>query len=245
MTWPSGAASDAQPDYQHGYLRLPLGLWLGVVCRGLLTRRQLQLVAVVIRESWGWQTRAGQVQVWTRALTHEQFGAVTGLAREHVSRELKTLLAWGVLRQSGRRYQFEPSPERWHPRPVARRQVPQQPLFAPNRSHRGTSLVPPTSDPNKPKTEKRNVAPASADPVDSSPPSSTPTSAVVVDRFVHIVATYAGRLTPAEVAGLRRWAELAGVGPVYQALAPAFRRGPSAVRAFLKAHGEAGDTFGS
>ena len=60
------------PDYSRGYLRVPLDLWRALYCRAPLTRRQLQPVSVVIRESWGWQQPGGQVYRWTRPLTPRQ-----------------------------------------------------------------------------------------------------------------------------------------------------------------------------
>lgn len=96
------------PDYSRGYLRVPLGVWLSTFCRGTLTRRQRQIVAFVIRESWGWHDRAGRPFAWTRPLRPAAFADATGIAPEHVRRELRALVARGVLAESSGRYTFEP-----------------------------------------------------------------------------------------------------------------------------------------
>jgi hypothetical protein len=100
------------PDYGHGYLRVPLSVWAALYCRGPLTRRQLQLVSVVLRESWGWQTRGGGVHLWTRPLTTGHFARATGLATDHLARDLQLLVARGVLREKNRCYQLNASKPR-------------------------------------------------------------------------------------------------------------------------------------
>ena len=108
--------ADHAPDYRRGYLRVPLALWAQLYCRAPLTRRQLQLVSVVIRESWGWQRR-GQIQLWTRPLPPRQLAQLTGLSTDHLTRDLKALVAQGVLREQDQRYQLVPDPGLWKTRP--------------------------------------------------------------------------------------------------------------------------------
>src|SRR6266542_4132987 len=104
---------DPAPDYTRGFLRVPLEFWAALYCRAPLTRRQLQLVSVVLRESWGWQGKGGQVQLWTRSLLVRQFAQLTGLSTDHLAQDLQTLVERGILRQDGQRYQLVPHPQLW------------------------------------------------------------------------------------------------------------------------------------
>ncbi|MFN3650387.1 MAG: replication protein [Armatimonadota bacterium] len=101
------------PDFRHGYLRVPLSLWKLAYCRTPLTRRQLQLVSVVLRESWGWQEGRGSVRAWTRPLTSRQFAEATGLSTDHVARDLRRLVELGVLAEQDRRYRLEAGVKLW------------------------------------------------------------------------------------------------------------------------------------
>ena len=51
----------SHPDYSRGYLRVPLDTWLAVYCQAALSRRQLQLLSFVIRETWGWRDKTGGI----------------------------------------------------------------------------------------------------------------------------------------------------------------------------------------
>src|SRR5437870_13702023 len=116
--------SDLAPDFRRGYLRVPLTVWQALYCRAPLTRRQLQLVSVVIRESWGWQKPGGEVYRWTRPLTVRQFAQATGLSTDHLRRDLQVLVAQGILREQAGRYQLVPDPglwKTWLPLPLKRR----------------------------------------------------------------------------------------------------------------------------
>jgi len=208
------------PDFSRGYLRLPNALWEALFCRGPLTRRQLQIVAVVLRESWGWQQRDGQVRLWTRPLPTSRFAAATGLDRSNLARALARLVERGVLQRDGRRYRFVP--DRWitPPAPGSFR-----PPSAPERPRRGVIPTPPTPGPKKAKTEERNVAAAG----DNS--SAAPFS----DPFVAVVLAFVGSLAGEEQAALRRWVAKEGVAAVWQLLAPTWSRGPAVARAELRA----------
>src|SRR3954470_20469010 len=94
------------PNYERGYLRVPLSVWADLYCRAPLTRRQLQLVSAVLRESWGWQLRKGEVRLWTRPLTASHFAAATGLSTDHLARDLRALVARRVLDEREGRYQL-------------------------------------------------------------------------------------------------------------------------------------------
>jgi hypothetical protein len=98
------------PDFRRGFLRIPLGVWLEVYCRAPLTRRHLQLVSVVIRETWGWQRPGGAVYTWSRTLFPRHFAQATGLSTDHIRRDLRDLLARGVLEEQHGCYRFEADP---------------------------------------------------------------------------------------------------------------------------------------
>lgn len=96
------------PDYSRGYLRIPNGVWEALLCRAPLSRRQLQLACVVIRETWGWQAPGGGIRLWSRPLTTGDFAQATGLATDRIARDLAALERLGLLRQHDRRWQFLP-----------------------------------------------------------------------------------------------------------------------------------------
>jgi len=110
---PDPGGPDYAPDYASGYLRVPLAVWLGVFCRAPLTRRQLQLVAAVLRESWGWQGRGGGVRTWTRPLSPRHFASLTGLSTDRIARDLRDLVRRGALEERERRYRLVPDVARW------------------------------------------------------------------------------------------------------------------------------------
>lgn len=133
----------ALPDYGRGFLRVPHAVWMEVYCQAPLTRRQLQIVSVVLRESWGWradsregrvtdvndgspgsiQKRKGSsnaagpgVRLWTRPLTPRAFARATGLSTDHLARDLRDLVSRGILREREGCYQFIGSPKEWQPK---------------------------------------------------------------------------------------------------------------------------------
>jgi hypothetical protein len=133
------------PDYSRGYLRVPLGVWLSTFCRGECSRRQLQLVAAVMRESWGWHDKEGRPYAWTRPLDAAAFSRLTGISPDHARRELRALVSRGVLAESGGRYRFVPSSER--------------PEVTTEMAATATNPVVPEPGPNTAKDSDTNVAP--------------------------------------------------------------------------------------
>jgi hypothetical protein len=97
------------PDFSRGFLRVPTPVWEALVCRTPLTRRQLQLAAVVLRESWGWRARGGGVRLWTRPLTTGDFARATGLATDRIARDLTALERRGFLLRHGNCWQLVPT----------------------------------------------------------------------------------------------------------------------------------------
>jgi len=215
MSAPRRAAAPAAPDYGRGYLRVPLAVWLAVFCRAPLTRRQLQLVAVVIRESWGWQRGRGEPYLWTRPLAAARFAEATGLSTDRISRDLRELVDRGVLRESGRCYQFVPDPDVWLARPEAppikRRRTagPAVPAADPALLPGGTYIA---------NIEERNDA-----------------DNLRADRFIRLVLGMVGPLPPGLWADLRRWVRRVGVAAAWERLEPGLRRGPATGRALLVA----------
>ena len=232
------------PDYRHGYLRIPLQVWGDLFCRAPLTRRQLQLVAQVIRESWGWATQGGGVYLWTRPLTPRHFAETTGLSTDRISRDLRQLVARGVLREQERRYQLVPDPRLWisgkEPAPEPRSQPPKGPAATVE-----TALSAPVL--KKAKTGNRNVhrptrselPPAGDNPL--SAPLSMPLSSggqrsapgatalrkplALADRGVRIITAFVP-LSFHERGTLRRWIMEDGIAAVWHAFDPLLRQRP-------------------
>lgn len=235
------------PDFRRGYLRVPLAVWLTVFCRAPLTRRQLQIVSVVIRESWGWQSRSGEVRVWTRRLASRQLAEATGLSTDHLARDLRLLLDRGVLREQEGRYQFVWDTRLWKSpaeMPRIRRSV------APNRPHGTANRAATAPDVKIGNIEKRNVAVPTGSDLSTTgenvaaTPSFQPTqlafvrpsfpapqaAPTTVERLVDVVRAFVGALSVEDVATLRTWAETSNVAAVWAALEPHFRRGPMVAR---------------
>jgi hypothetical protein len=124
MSAPFSTVSSNAPDYRGGYLRVPLSLWLSAYCRTGLTRRELQLVSVVLRESWGWRSEDGKVRLWTRSMTPARFARATGLSTDRIGRDLDGLVERGVLLEREGRYQLVTYPQAWEARPSKRRSSP-------------------------------------------------------------------------------------------------------------------------
>jgi hypothetical protein len=233
------------PDYTRGYLRMPHAVWRAVFCRAPVTRRQLQLVSVVIRESWGWQKRGGEVYLWTRPLAPRDFAAATGLSTDHLSRDLSRLVAGGVLQEQEGRYQFVPDPALW--KTFERRTTKARP--AASSSPAGNAEASPIEPFVKTgKKSERHAGPppeeglspggenaASTGPLSSPQASSAPVLSRAETRFCEVVAAFVGDLTPELSASLRRWIAADGVSTVWAVLGPVLPRGPKAVRQWLEA----------
>jgi replication protein O len=231
------------PDFGRGFLRVPLSVWADLYCRTPLARRQLQLVSVVLRESWGWQKPGGEVYRWTRPLTVGQFAQATGLSTDHLTRDLQALIARGVLRVEAGRYQLVADPRLWksHPTPPLKRRsrAPKHPA-----SSAKTALLP--SDVKTAKIRQRNVLAFPGEQlstiVDNSPRGTRSSEegevstegALLEERFAAVVVTFAGKLSAREQTQLRQWIRRDGVSVVWASLETAFRRGPRALRDYLQ-----------
>lgn len=235
------------PDFSRGYLRVPFSIWLAVFCKAPVTRRQLQLLAFVLRESWGWQTRERQVQIWTRPLTTSQFAQATGLAIDHLRRDLDQLLARGILREEAGRYQFVAEPELWKsppPKPPKLRPVPLEwPVLDAEMAFPDLVL-------KKEYRKQRNVGtlsegefstagenPSSRSSLARSEPQSGAAriSATAALRLVDVITAFVGSLSSQDTTALRLWISGAGVAGVWSALEPDFRQGAVAGRRRLTA----------
>ena len=234
------------PDFSRGFLRIPLAVWLSVYCRGALTRRQLQLVSVVIRESWGWRSGDGSVHTWTRPLSSRQLAEATGLAIDHLRRDLQVLIDRGVLRERAGRYQFTSSPALWI---TTAGESPNVREAAPEWSDATAEEALSNLASKKEQRKQRNVNPPSEG--DLSPGggnSSSPSSLArlqsqskeagrrdtVAGRLADVVAAFVGSLSAEEADALRHWADKASVAAVWSALEPAFRLGPVVARQRLR-----------
>lgn len=246
-------APDTALDFARGYLRVPLAVWAALYCRAPLTRRQLQLVSVVIRESWGWQTKGGRVYLWTRPLSSCQFAQFTGLSTDRIARDLKVLLARGILREREGRYQLVAEPRLWKTlsTPASEQRPP-----APKRPAAGAETALPAPDLKISHKQQRNVRPLPEKRLSTrvdkwlaishegeGTAKATP-AASAEERFLQVVSAFAGELSPAESERLRVWIRQDGVDRVWQTLAEAFRCGPRALRASLRHPQEKGKEIG-
>ena len=64
----------------------------------------MQLISVVLRESWGWGAKGGGVRLWTRPLSTRRFAEATGLSTDRIARDLRLLVEAGVLLEGEGRY---------------------------------------------------------------------------------------------------------------------------------------------
>jgi phage replication O-like protein O len=109
-------AEPPAPDFRRGFLRVPLTFWLEAYCRAPLTRRELQIVSAVLRESWGWSAKDGGVRLWTRPLATRSLARLTGLSTDRLRRDVESLVRRGVFLRRGDRYRLIPDPRAWRPR---------------------------------------------------------------------------------------------------------------------------------
>jgi hypothetical protein len=187
-----------------------------------------------LRESWGWQRKGGQVQLWTRPLSPQQLAALTGLSTDHLKRDLQTLGERGILRQEGQRYQLVPYPQLWI---TPRARAPKlRPVALKPPGHAAKTALP-ASDVKIDYKKQRNVSL----PVDKSLSSAGAKGSRGItdqsrlkERFCQVVEEFSGPLSAEEREALCAWIEREGLTPVWQALTPAFRRGPTAVRYCLQ-----------
>jgi DNA-binding MarR family transcriptional regulator len=224
------------PDFRRGYLRVPLVVWQRLFCRTSLTRRQLQIVAVVLRESWGWQRRGGEVSLWTRPLTAIQLAERTGLRQDHVRRSVERLVRSGVLDRRpalrGGRYRLvlelilnQPiapdGVDNAGDNPVEKR-VDKPPLLHPklgrNRPKTG-HLAPGLKIKNIDKRSSRGGGMRRFSPH---------------DRLLALVQFFVGPLSPHERQRLRRWVKRDGATSIWQELTPLFGRDPQQARVELR-----------
>ena len=245
MTSPAGA-----PDYDRGYLRVPLSIWSALYCQTPLTRRQLQLCSVVLRESWGWRSRKGGVYLWTRPLSARQFQAATGLATDHLTRDLRDLIARGILRERERRYQLVPDPQVWKTR--SRKAPKERSAGAETTASTAKTALSP-SVLKKANKEQRNVEDLPESELspsgDNLAPGASPSArkpgltrvsgpsggaSGTADRLAPLIDSFVGALSPGEAAALRAWIRQAGVVPVWDTLEPFFRQGRRATRQQLQ-----------
>lgn len=222
------------PDYSRGYLRVPLAVWEAVYCRAPLTRRQLQLVSVVLRETWGWQDRGGTVRLWTRPLSTRQFAQATGLSTSRLRRDLQALVDQGILLAQAGRYQFVFPPDRWiTARPLAK---PGAKTALPNAETAPTIAETALSrrPKDKRKIHKRNGGSPEHRLSPAGDNSRVPASALPVEeRLIAILVAFVGPLPDGWIARLREWIGREGIAIVWRTLEPALRQGSTAARVAL------------
>jgi len=238
--------ADPAPDFSHGYLRVPLSVWSSVYCRSPFTRRQLQLLSVVIRESWGWRAPDGGVYLWTRHLAPRQFSTITGLSTDRLGWELRSLVHRGVLREQDGRYQFVPQSHTWL---LPARRPAEQSVSTAEITDSTAEMSAATPEIKKEKKRDRNVP----QPVDELSPTgdnrslasarsrpdpgvvSPSPSALDATSFVALLEVLAGPLSDREQQTLRHWLAREGLAVVWQTIASLGVAGPKELPARLSA----------
>ena len=94
------------------YTRIKHDVLMDIFARGLLSKREMQIVFVVIRESWGWD--GGQSNWTRRPLTQRQIGHETGLSERHVNPLIQDMLDRKILVKNDEgHYSFNEHFETW------------------------------------------------------------------------------------------------------------------------------------
>lgn len=94
------------------YTRIKHSVIMDIFARGLLSKREMQIALVIIRESWGWDKGSSN---WTkRKLSNIDLSEKTGLAEETISRELKSMIEQKkILVNEQNFYSFNEHSEKW------------------------------------------------------------------------------------------------------------------------------------
>lgn len=214
------------PDFSHGFVRIPLGVWLSVFCKAPLTRRQLQLVAVVIRESWGWSDKGGGVRLFTRPMSPKKFAELSDLSTDRLSRDLKELLTRGVLQEQDGRYHFVPYPQQWTPK------LPRWRYPATKQQALSDETSPGEDGERKRKKEKEKRSKSEwpqLSTIDPSPATHTP----LIIKAVEVIQAFTGPLDAHDQENLTSLIVQMGIGDLWSALEPGLRAGPERARAYL------------
>jgi len=94
------------------YTRIKHEVLENIFTRGLLSKREMQIALLIIRESWGWDSGKSN---WTkRLLSNNYLSEKTGLAKETISREIKRMIEQGkILISENGNYSFNEHLESW------------------------------------------------------------------------------------------------------------------------------------
>jgi len=94
------------------YTRIKHEVFEDIFAKGLLSKREMQIVSVIIRESWGWDSGRSN---WTKKkLSNSYLSKKTGLAKQTISVELKSMITQKkVLINDRGFYSFNEHPDRW------------------------------------------------------------------------------------------------------------------------------------
>jgi hypothetical protein len=230
------------PDFTHGYLRVPLGVWLSLYCRAPLTRRQLQLVSVVLRESWGWRSPDTGVRLWTRPLTPSQFSRATGLSTDHLRRDLECLVSRGVFLRDGDRYQLQAAPGLWIS-PVRPAKTTARRAATGDEAAAGAArMALRASVAKKARKRDRKAAPplpTTGDKSRSTRPHRIACAGPPGERqLLLLISLFTGPLSAGPQTLLRQWIRERGVEATWRELAPLLRHDPARLRRALD--GESG-----
>lgn len=92
-----------------------------IFAKGLLRKREIQVVAVIIRDSWGYRaiTKNGN---WSKdSLKNEDFVKRTGMAKSHISKILRELIESKVISEDHGKYSFNEHFQTWKRKRVTKK----------------------------------------------------------------------------------------------------------------------------
>jgi len=94
------------------YTRIKHSVLMDIFAKGLLSKREMQVAIVIIRESWGWDKGASN---WTKKkLTNVDFVRKTQLKKSHISSLLQRMILENkILVNEENFYSFNEHPDTW------------------------------------------------------------------------------------------------------------------------------------
>lgn len=94
------------------YTRIKHSVLMDIFAEGKLTKREMQVACVVIRESWGWH---GGNSNWTkRQLPHTLIAQLTKIERRNLIKTLRSMLKRNILQKNDEgQYSFNEHPDTW------------------------------------------------------------------------------------------------------------------------------------
>jgi hypothetical protein len=96
---------------RHDGVQIPGSVWDALYCRPRLTRTQLQVISVVIEETF--RNDRGRSRMWTRPLPVPELARVTEHPSHRIARSMRQLVRQGILVERGQRYRLTAEAASW------------------------------------------------------------------------------------------------------------------------------------